>query len=366
MQNITSEHTQYTTEFHELEDLHKLFSWSDEEHEKAKTAIENYYDKDSDLKNSISSDFIIAKQIDPPSLNDTLQKIPYGIRYQYRKCISCLPFGIEGLNVMCIGSIVTLDSYIASDLVGPKGNVYGVEIDDKLLKIANECVREYSTCIGLATPNLKFIKGYSEYIDSFWWDNHDDNIRISPLDICVSNWAVNLSPCKDLVLNSLYGVLKIGGELVYRDVFCNRRLPESVAKKARILGKAMYVKDFEKLCQSVGFTDPRRLKRDKIKILNREVKKAVGNVKFYSVTYRLFKIPDVLESSSENYGQVAIYNGNIDEHPHEYKLDTDWSFRTGEPKMVCGNTGAMLERTWLNKYFTVIGNRDVHLGRFKK
>lgn len=34
---------------------------------------------------------------------------------------------------------------------------------------------------------------------------------------------------------------------------------------------------------------------------------AVGNIRFYSITFRLFKLPGLLEPACEDYGQVAVY-----------------------------------------------------------
>lgn len=33
----------------------------------------------------------------------------------------------------------------------------------------------------------------------------------------------------------------------------------------------------------------------------------VGNIKFYSITFRLFKLPGLLETASEDYGQLVTY-----------------------------------------------------------
>lgn len=34
---------------------------------------------------------------------------------------------------------------------------------------------------------------------------------------------------------------------------------------------------------------------------------AVSNIRFYSITFRLFKLPGLLEPDCEDYGQIAIY-----------------------------------------------------------
>jgi arsenite methyltransferase len=79
---------------------------------------------------------------------------------------------------------------------------------------------------------------------------------------------------------------------------------------------------------------------------------------------RLFKLPGRLESLCEDYGQVAVYRGTIPGHPHAYELDDHHVLETGRPMLVCGNTAAMVQETWLGQHFSVTGDRSVHFGLF--
>ena len=82
---------------------------------------------------------------------------------------------------------------------------------------------------------------------------------------------------------------------------------------------------------------------------------------------RLFKLPSMLETLCEDYGQYAVYKGTIPGMPHAYSLDDHHRFQTGKPMLVCGNTAAMVGEgsvSWLSKHFDVVGNRDVHYGLF--
>jgi len=51
----------------------------------------------------------------------------------------------------------------------------------------------------------------------------------------------------------------------------------------------------------------------------------IGSAKFFSITYRLFKL-STLEPSQENYGQVAIYKGSMKGQPDAYQFDEDYRF----------------------------------------
>jgi hypothetical protein len=79
---------------------------------------------------------------------------------------------------------------------------------------------------------------------------------------------------------------------------------------------------------------------------------------------RLFKLPSRLETLCEDYGQVAVHRGTIPGHAHAYPLDDHHVLEAGRPMLVCGNTAAMLEETWLGPHFSVTGDRSVHFGMF--
>jgi hypothetical protein len=53
----------------------------------------------------------------------------------------------------------------------------------------------------------------------------------------------------------------------------------------------------------------------------------LGAARFFSITYRLFKLREGrLESSQEDYGHVATYNGTIDGAEAAYSLDASHRF----------------------------------------
>lgn len=70
---------------------------------------------------------------------------------------------------------------------------------------------------------------------------------------------------------------------------------------------ALYKEDFLRMARQAGFADPRVLSSSRIDVTDAELADVVGNAGFHSITYRLFKLPDLLESLCEDYGQVAVY-----------------------------------------------------------
>lgn len=70
---------------------------------------------------------------------------------------------------------------------------------------------------------------------------------------------------------------------------------------------ALYVQDFERIACAAGFEYPVVLHKAPIEINDPDMRALLGNARFCSITYRLFKLPGLLESACEDYGQVAVY-----------------------------------------------------------
>ena len=109
---------------------------------------------------------------------------------------------------------------------------------------------------------------------------------------------------------------------------------------------------------------PRLVKSNLITVKNKELEEKVGDIKFYSATYRLFKLPGILESDCEDYGQAVIYKGSIPEHKASWNLDNHHKIITGKIFTVCGNTWNMLNCTRFKDHFEFIGNFNTHYGIF--
>ena len=88
-------------------------------------------------------------------------------------------------------------------------------------------------------------------------------------------------------------------------------------------------------------------------------------MKFFSATYRLFKLSN-LEPDCEDYGQSVIYKGTASEtQKYAFKLDDHHVFLKGKVSLVCGNSWRMLNETRFKKHFEFIGNFDQHFGLFE-
>lgn len=179
---------------------------------------------------------------------------------------------------------------------------------------------------------------------------------------------INLSTDKRAVLRDAYRVLRTGGELYFSDVYASRRVSAELVADPVLYGEclsgALYWNDFLALAKECGFGDPRLVEDSTITINNKELEAKLDHIKFFSATYRLFKLPGLLEPDCEDYGQAVIYKGTIARHPHGWGLDNHHFMETGKVFTVCGNTNHMLHDTRFRKHFEFIGDKSTHFGIF--
>lgn len=339
----------------------KLSAANGEGDDRVYNSVSDYYGKQLASSKDLKTNACTAGGKPHDMVLDALKKVPQPVKDKFYGCGSPLPLGIDGLSVLDLGSGSGQDCYLVSALVGEKGSVLGIDMTDEQLATARTHVDEFTKTMGYAQPNMKFVKGYIEFLDKA-------NVESESMDLVISNCVVNLSPNKERVISEVYRVLKPGGEFYFSDVYCDRRIPDELRKNEVLFGEclsgALYVEDFRRICQKVGFLDPRVISKGDITVNDKESQELLGNCRFYSITYRLFKLPETMETLCEDYGQVATYKGGIPGNTHNYTLDDHHIFYKNKPELVCGNTASMLEDTWLSKYFTISGDRSTHFGLF--
>ena len=259
-----------------------------------------------------------------------------------------------------LGSGSGRDVYLMAQLVGQKGEVVGIDMTDEQLATANAHIDWHMKRFGHATPNVKFLRGYIEKLGEL-------GLKPGSFDAVVSNCVINLSVDKPAVLRGAYDLLKPGGELYFADVYCDRRLSEDVRADpvlyGECLGGALYWNDFLPMAKRAGFLDPRLVTSRPLAITNEAIKRKLGQAKFFSATYRLFKL-DGLETACEDYGQAVIYQGGVPGSPDAFMLDGHHLIETGKVFPVCGNTWRMLADTRFAPHFEFIGDFATHYGIF--
>jgi arsenite methyltransferase len=282
------------------------------------------------------------------------------VRSKYYGCGIVVPAALQGAQVLDLGSGSGRDVYLISQLVGPSGEVVGVDMTDEQLATANSHIDWHTRRFGYERPNVRFLKGYIEKLGEL-------GLEPASFDVVVSNCVINLSIDKPAVLRGAFDLLKPGGELYFADVYCDRRLSDSVRSDpvlyGECLGGALYWNDFLPMAKAAGFADPRLVTSKPLDIKNEPMRRKLGQAKFFSPTYRLFKL-DGLETACEDYGQAVVYKGSVAEQPDAFELDGHHIIETGKVFPVCGNTWRMLAETRFAPHFGFIGDFATHYGIF--
>ncbi|MCL4140097.1 UNVERIFIED_CONTAM: hypothetical protein GTU68_011670 [Idotea baltica] len=296
----------------------------------------------------------------PSHLKPFLANIESEVQERFYGCGSPIPSALEGCTILDLGCGTGRDVFLASQLVGPKGRVIGIDMTEQQIEVAKKYVDTHMKRFGYKKSNVEFHHGYIE-------DLAGAGIKDASVDVVISNCVLNLSASKDKVFSEIVRVLKPGGELYFSDVFADRRIPTELMNDEVLLGEclsgAMYLEDFRRMMLDLNVRDIRTVSSSVIDISDDEVQRKVGATRFFSKTIRAFKL-DNLEDQCEDYGQFVAYQGGVEECPGAFVLDDHHVFEIARPMAVCGNTAAMLENTRYAKYFKVQGDRKIHFGLF--
>lgn len=321
--------------------------------------VQDYYGRQLQTSEDLKTSACCDTSQTPEWLKPLLARIHPEVLSRYYGCGLVCPDLLEGCRVLDLGCGTGRDVYALAQLVGPTGEVVGVDMTDEQLAVAREHQDYHSELFGY--DNVRFIKGYIERL-------HELGLEPGSFDVIVSNCVINLSPDKDAVLAGVQSLLKPGGEFYFSDVYADRRVPQAVREDpvlyGECLGGALYWNDFIQLAKRQGFLDPRLVEDRPLEVTDPELAARTGNIRFYSATYRLFKLAQ-LESDCEDYGQAVIYKGTLPHSPHAFMLDKHHLIENGRVFPVCGNTWRMLRDTRFQSHFDYIGDFSRHFGLFE-
>jgi radical SAM/Cys-rich protein len=327
---------------------------------KPKEVVKRYYGKTLRGSADLKSTACCPSEAAPEHVRRVLELIADEVKEKFYGCGSPIPLVLKGLRVLDLGSGTGRDCFVLSKLVGPEGFVWGLDMTEEQVEVARRHIGVHMERFGYREPNVAFILEEME--------NLGRHFGAESLDLVVSNCVFNLLEDKLKVLREVWRVLKFGGELYFSDIYADRRLPRELRENPLLwgecLGGALYVRDFLRLARQAGFAEPRLMSRRQVQLNDPEVKALVGPVRFYSITYRLWKLRG-LEEHCEDYGHVATYRGTVAEAPHRFHLDRAHVFEAHRPERVCGNTALMLSATRLSRHFTVEGDFGRHFGPFR-
>jgi arsenite methyltransferase len=148
----------------------------------------------------------------------------------------------QGETVLDLGSGGGIDVLLSARRVGPTGKVYGLDMTDGMLALAQENQRQSGA------TNVEFLKGEIENIP----------LPDNSVDVVISNCVINLSADKDRVLREAFRVLQPGGRFAVSDVVVRGDVPEAVRQSMLLwvgcIAGALEEKDYRSKLLAAGFT----------------------------------------------------------------------------------------------------------------
>ena len=169
----------------------------------------------------------------PPSALDSFAGVGYFLD---------LAAPAAGERALDLGSGSGTDSFALSHLVGPGGQVTGLDMTDEQLAKA-ERLRVYA-----GRDNVKFVRGYIQ----------DPPLPDQSVDLVVSNGVVNLAADKAAVFRAAARVLAPGGRLALADIVSDRALDAAIACNAELwascIGGATQIDTYVATIEQAGLT----------------------------------------------------------------------------------------------------------------
>lgn len=325
-----------------------------------RSSVQSYYGEVLQSSADLKTDACTTTGAPPPHVSAALGRVHDEVTARYYGCGLALPPALEGLRVLDLGCGAGRDVYALAQLVGPEGEVVGVDMTPEQLEVARRWEDWHAERFGYARPNTRFLAGQLESLAAL-------DLPAGAFDVIVSNCVINLCVDKPAVFREAFRLLKPGGELYFSDVYADRRVPDALVDDPILYGEclsgALYWGDFLRVAQAAGFVDPRVVEHRRLGILDRGLAARLDPIRFASVTARLFKL-DGLESACEDYGQAVVYRGGIEGMERVFVLDAEHAIEAGRVFPVCGNTLAMLRETRFRDAFEVVGAGETHLGLF--
>ncbi|NXR01785.1 AS3MT methyltransferase, partial [Sagittarius serpentarius] len=308
---------------------------------------QDYYGKElqksEDLKTSAC---VTSARPLPKVVRDALERVHEEVVARYYGCGLVVPEYLASCRILDLGSGSGRDCYLLSQLVGEQGHVTGIDMTEGQVEVAKKHIAYHMDKFGYRKPNVEFLQGYMEKLC-------DAGLADESFDIVISNCVINLAPDKRAVLREAYRVLKPGGEMYFSDVYASQRLSETVQKHrvlwGECLGGALYWRDLYSIAEEVGFRPPCLVTASPITIVDKEMEGIIGDCRFVSATFRLFKVPG---SSRVGPGQ-AIYNGGIVGHERELVFDANFTFKEGEVVDVDADMASILRSSRFAEEFLI-------------
>jgi len=315
-------------------------------------AVQDYYGKVLQSSNDLQTDACCTVADTPNWLKTILSQLHSDVLSRYYGCGLIAPEALDGARVLDLGCGAGRDAYALSAMVGASGHVVGVDMTEEQLAVARAHQTFHAEAFGHGVVNTDFRKGYIEALDQI-------GLPPASFDVVVSNCVINLAQDKAAVLRGVYDLLKPGGEMYFSDVYADRRIPQELAEDEVLYGEclsgALCWTDFLTIAKAAGFGDPRVVTHRPLTIDNPDLAEKTGDIRFASVTVRLFKA----ERQAAG-GRVLAYNGMLAHAPDVFELDLAHRFPKGQPVRVSGDIWSMLMQSRFAPHFDTVAAEEDH------
>jgi arsenite methyltransferase len=148
-----------------------------------------------------------------------------------------------GEKILDLGSGGGIDVLLSARRVGPTGFVYGLDMTDAMLELAER------NRIEANIKNVRFLKGGIEAIP----------LPDNAVDVVISNCVINLSAHKGQVLREAYRVLSPGGRFAVSDIVFLGQFPQAIRSDleawAGCITGALEEETYRRLLAEAGFTN---------------------------------------------------------------------------------------------------------------
>jgi len=278
-----------------------------------------------------------------------------------------------GETVLDLGSGTGKIAFIASQVVGPRGRVIGVDMTDAMLEVARRNAPVVAGRIGFA--NVEFRKGriqdlaldldaLGSELSANPVDGVDAFLRLHELaeqlrrerplvadasvDVVVSNCVLNLVDAREKrrLFSEIHRVLRAGGRAVISDIVCDVDVPDAMQRDAELwsgcISGALREDQFVRAFEEAGFVGIRILKRDA------RPWRTVEGIEFRAVTVEAFRgVP----ATAADAAATVIYKGPF----REVVDDAGNRYRRGDRVTVRGGFSANLQHGPHAEHFEVVG-----------
>ena len=148
-----------------------------------------------------------------------------------------------GETVLDLGSGGGIDVFLASQKVGDKGKVIGVDMTPKMVEKAEKNAKNGGY------NNVEFKLGEIEKLP----------LEDGSVDVIISNCVINLTPNKSKAYSEAFRVLKVEGRILVSDLVTEGFIPEGIRKSfqawSECIAGAMEKEEYLDIIRNAGFNN---------------------------------------------------------------------------------------------------------------